>query len=427
MSMRQEAPNITYSDRYIVSVGDEDFKDEAFWRRSLRNAYETEALNNDLNSNSMPRSLPKKSFGIDYDCVLQDVLGASSLRFQPSRKSEGRIRHLSNRLDRYIAGRQQDIETEPVSILDAPGLRDDFYLNILDWSQKDSLAIALDDTVYLWMASTGTVEAVCQVNGRNDYIASVAFSTEGDQLVCGNSKGCLTITDLATQTSIQDYHIRETGRIATVATCPVDASVVDQCVSVGARTGKVYHFDRRCCDRPAAVMNGHTLEVCGLKRSSNGYCLASGGNDNQVCIWDLRWPSEYLWCQDCHGAAVKALAWCPWSPNLLATGGGTADRRIRFWNTQTNTCIKEVQTDSQVCGLIWSPNGREIVSTHGFISNELAIWHYPSMRKIEGIRAHESRVLHSVLSKDGRQVVTAAANEHLKFWNIFPVDSCLED
>ena len=35
---------------------------------------------------------------------------------------------------------------------------------------------------------------------------------------------------------------------------------------------------------------------------------------------------------DAHQAAVKALAWCPWQKNLLASGGGTADRMIRFWN-----------------------------------------------------------------------------------------------
>jgi len=33
-----------------------------------------------------------------------------------------------------------------------------------------------------------------------------------------------------------------------------------------------------------------------------------------------------------HKAAVKALAWCPWQRNLLATGGGTNDQTMRFWN-----------------------------------------------------------------------------------------------
>lgn len=36
-----------------------------------------------------------------------------------------------------------------------------------------------------------------------------------------------------------------------------------------------------------------------------------------------------------HQAAVKALAWCPWQNHVLASGGGTADRTIRFWNCNT--------------------------------------------------------------------------------------------
>ena len=44
----------------------------------------------------------------------------------------------------------------------------------------------------------------------------------------------------------------------------------------------------------------------------------------------------------------QALAWCPWQPTLLATGGGTADRCIRFWNVTTGSCLQTVDTNSQV-------------------------------------------------------------------------------
>lgn len=49
-----------------------------------------------------------------------------------------------------------------------------------------------------------------------------------------------------------------------------------------------------------------------------------------------------------HQAAVKALAWCPWQPSLLASGGGTADRKIRFWNCNTGVCMSDIDTQSQV-------------------------------------------------------------------------------
>lgn len=38
-----------------------------------------------------------------------------------------------------------------------------------------------------------------------------------------------------------------------------------------------------------SLMKGkHLGEICGLSWNSNGYQLASGGNDNLINIWDLR-------------------------------------------------------------------------------------------------------------------------------------------
>jgi cell division cycle 20, cofactor of APC complex len=66
-----------------------------------------------------------------------------------------------------------------------------------------------------------------------------------------------------------------------------------------------------------------------LKHDACG--LASGSNDNQALIWDLHTGKTRFALQG-HKAAVKALAWCPWQRNLLATGGGTSDQTMRFWN-----------------------------------------------------------------------------------------------
>ena len=51
----------------------------------------------------------------------------------------------------------------------------------------------------------------------------------------------------------------------------------------------------------------------------------------------------------CSIMSYQAVAWCPWQPNVLASGGGTADRHIRFWNANTGSCLNSVDTNSQVC------------------------------------------------------------------------------
>ena len=80
---------------------------------------------------------------------------------------------------------------------------------------------------------------------------------------------------------------------------------------------------------------GHKQEICGLKWSFDDKYLASGGNDNRVMVWsgqstsmDQTEPVYKL----SHQAAVKALAWSPHKSGLLASGGGSADRCIKFWD-----------------------------------------------------------------------------------------------
>jgi len=46
-------------------------------------------------------------------------------------------------------------------------------------------------------------------------------------------------------------------------------------------------------------------------------------------------------------AAVKAIAWSPHQHGLLASGGGTADRNIRFWNTASGAALTAIDTGSQ--------------------------------------------------------------------------------
>lgn len=45
----------------------------------------------------------------------------------------------------------------PHQVLDAPALQDDFYLNLVDWSSQNVLAVGLDNCVYLWSAYTSVV------------------------------------------------------------------------------------------------------------------------------------------------------------------------------------------------------------------------------------------------------------------------------
>jgi WD40 repeat protein len=160
-------------------------------------------------------------------------------------------------------------------------------------------------------------------------------------------------------------------------------------------------------------LNAHKQEVCGLRWSFDEKLLASGGNDNKLFVWDPQGVAasttsnstdstnssaapggrryEPLCRFEDHLAAVKAVAWSPHQQGLLASGGGTADRHIRFWNANTNSALHKIDTGSQVCNLMWSKTVNEIVSTHGYSLNQVIIWKYPTMQKLATLSGHTLR------------------------------------
>ena len=230
----------------------------------------------------------------------------------------------------------------------------------------------------------------------------------------GHSLGCVEIYDINKKKLISNYS-GHNGRVGVV-------SWNGNIISSGSKDCNIITRDIRCKNNNENIIikfYGHSQEVCGLKWSFDGSQLASGGNDNNLMIWNLH-STKPIMCNSSHLAAVKAIAWSPHQHNILATGGGTADRTIRFWNTTTFDNILKYDTGSQVCNLVFSKTSNELISTHGFSLNQINVWSLPNLQKTATLIGHTFRVLYLGLSPNGQNIVTGAGDQTLKFWNVFP-------
>jgi len=384
----------------------------------ITTALEGLGLEDDSTTSSYTRANPDSTA---YESSLASACGISTnqriLEFKPAPPESSKPIDLRSQYNRPLkaanaqsAQFRRRVQSAPERVLDAPGLVDDYYLNLLDWSSGNQVAIGLERNVYVWSADSGTVSCLLETT-PDTYISSVKWSGDGAYVGVGLGSGEVQIWDVEEGTKLRSMFGHET-RVGVMGWNK-------HTLSTGARSGLVFNHDVRIADHKVAELVSHTSEVCGLEWRSDGAQLATGGNDNLVSIWDARSLAAPKFAKKNHRAAVKALSWCPWQLNLLATGGGSHDRHIHFWNTTTGARVNSIDTGSQVTSLKWSNHYRELVSSSGFPDNSLSIWSYPTLVRNVEIPAHETRVLHSCLSPDGQMLATAAADESLKFWKVF--------
>uniref|UniRef100_A0A1I7UFJ9 Fizzy-related protein homolog n=1 Tax=Caenorhabditis tropicalis TaxID=1561998 RepID=A0A1I7UFJ9_9PELO len=322
----------------------------------------------------------------------------------------------SQRLLRTPRKPTRKVPKNPYKVLDAPELQDDFYLNLVDWSSQNQLSVGLSSCVYLWSATTSQnlqVIKLCDLGATNeqDQVTSVQWCDKGDLLAVGTNRGITQIWDVTAQKKVRDL----TGHTSRIGCLAWNADTICS----GSRDRTIMHRDIRCDDHDQGrKLTHHRQEVCGLKWSPDKQLLASGGNDNQLLVWNLR-RNDPIQTYGQHTAAVKALAWSPHHHGLLVSGGGTADRNLRFWNTLTAQPMQSVDTGSQVCNVAWSKHSSELVSTHGYSYNHVIIWKYPSLQPVTKLVGHQYRVLYLAMSPDGESIVTGAGDETLRFWHVF--------
>lgn len=178
------------------------------------------------------------------------------------------------------AANRRRIATNAERVLDAPGLLDDYYLNLLDWSSSNLVAIGLGESVYVWNAESGEVNLLCSVGPAegevstgaegDEYICSVKFTEDGSHLAVGLSSGPIQVYDVVAGVLVRTM----TGHLSRVPSLSWSGAIL----SSGCRTGEIWNSDVRVADHCVAQMRGHRGEVCGLEwRAEVAGGLSGGG------------------------------------------------------------------------------------------------------------------------------------------------------
>jgi meiosis-specific APC/C activator protein AMA1 len=394
--------------------------------------------------------------------------------------------------------------------VDAPNLRDDFYCSVLAYSPTcHTIAVGLGSTLYAWLEKQG-VHLLNAGSPNGSWLTSIAFSsTQGCRCILAfcRSDGTLALMPMYDR-PLPRFEVQQPCPIACVSWRPTVSLrqsrnhvtpgllVKIEDLVVGDESGNVYYYSVEWPEAWEVDRNGwsgvmtllahisiHSQQICGLAWSYDGTLLATGGNDNLCCLFSasriLQSQSDDLDTEESftsassvrrvqstvdrghvkiistgaekhrwiHGAAVKAIAFCPWRDSLVATGGGSNDKCIHFFHTTSGACLATISVAAQVTSLIRSTTRREIVATFGYAQPEhpyrIAVFSWPKCKQVtaipwegkhralyaisypggpnEGHNGHEGASQMSRTAQEGC-IVVAASDESVKFHEVWSAD-----
>lgn len=389
--------------------------------------------------------------------------------------------------------RTRDIPALPFKVLDAPNLRNDYYCSLLAYSTTlRCLAVGLGKNVYLWTdrrvaREPGVLDSI-KFPDHYGHVTTLAFSSASGGksiLAIGCADGRLTLWNPKERGPRLKCDQPSPISHISFRPCPAHRAsdrdpniMIDtEELLIGTECGRVLLYslewpNQHQCElfdwtrsmELRTIIDSNDQQICGIAWSAQGEMVAIGGNDNLLFVYDfdklLR--NEGATTQDILGraraarqetpgaalnqpvvlpgvekqrftlnAAVKAIAFAPWQPSLLAASGGSNDRCIHFLHTHSGATLATVNCHAQVTSLVWNQTRKEIAATLGFAQPDhpyrVVVFAWPSCRQVARIPwPGEERALYGIPFPggpvQGRQdecIVIATSDHSIKFHEIW--------
>ena len=191
-----------------------------------------------------------------------------------------------------------------------------------------------DDSVYLWNAATGKLNATLKGqkhNERYSSIKSIAFSPDGRTIASGVSRdeGIVQLWDIATRQLKATLKGHEWS-VFSVVFSPDGKILANSGGSnnrIASNYGRVHLWDPATA-KQEAVLNGHTGSVLSIAFSSDGKTIATGSIDKTVRLWDITTRKQKALFEG-HMSSVNCVAFSSDGKTLVS---GSADGTILLWD-----------------------------------------------------------------------------------------------
>lgn len=303
----------------------------------------------------------------------------------------------------------------PCRVLDAPGLSYDRKISMIDCSKIGVVAVALDNVVHLWREKNDQTKLLFQAN-VSDCISCLKFSASGKKLAVGTHSGMISIFyfDSCGFKELKSFISHKLSLEDLILEFDVDDSIwagsSDGSLSV-LSIGKD-DYRKVLSETLSFLSTPHSSQI--VRISSCPEYVAVGEARGLVSLWRRKNLIRLI----SHPFPVVDLSWNFSFPYILGIAGG---KTVNFYSVLQGKVNGQISTQNDICRVLWSTNSSEIVISTDSPTEHLNLCSYPELQIQNCWIGHECTPIFLGLGGNGSTLISAASDEFIKFWKIFPI------
>ena len=166
------------------------------------------------------------------------------------------------------------------------------------------------------------------------------------------------------------------------------------------------------------TLRGHKSSVCSVVFSPDGQILASGSYDKTIKLWRVS-DGSLVETLKGHKGGVNSAVFSP-DGQILASGAGDyyGDYTIKLWYVSDGSLLTTLKGHiGGVWSVVFSPDGKILAS--GSWDKTIKLWRVSDGSLIETIEGHKDGVLSVAFSPDGQILASGSADKTIKLWRVF--------
>ncbi|CAJ1944631.1 unnamed protein product [Cylindrotheca closterium] len=207
---------------------------------------------------------------------------------------------------------------------------------------------SFDETVKLWDVRSG--ECVCTLPAHSDPVTSVSFNRDSSCVVSASHDGLIRVWDVCTGECLKTIFAAGNPPVSHVTYAPNGKYVLAGTLDSAIRLWPIGVSGKAKCSKTYSSAFHNNSKYCIVSKfmvaqPKRRQCIVTGSESGHVVLYDVHTTKVHQVLDRVHKDVVLAVD-AHDKMELLASGGMTKDRTVRFWAPEDESAsLKKLRTD----------------------------------------------------------------------------------